>query len=242
MTTRPERPGRPRAPGAPDDAEGPEGPELIDDGIPVGVPAGAGAGFGAAGGTRTVGAGPGRERGPDGFAHEADEILPDTAALVAQRDEYLGALQLLQADFANYKKRVLRQQEEQSGRAARDLVGTLLPVLDALDLADAHLSSVTAGGAGGGNDEELALRQARAMLLDILAKEGLERVDAAGVPFDPTIHDAVAHAPAPSAGPDDDTGTDAPGAAPQTVVDDVMRSGYRWRGQVLRPAMVRVRG
>ena len=65
------------------------------------------------------------------------------------------------------------------------------------------------------------------MLLDVLAKEGLERVDEAEVPFDPAVHDAVARAEG------DDT---------EVVVDEVLRSGYRWRGQVLRPAMVRVRG
>ena len=65
------------------------------------------------------------------------------------------------------------------------------------------------------------------MLLDVLGKEGLERVDEAGVPFDPAIHDAVAHT--------DDGGGDV-------VIDEVLRAGYRWRGQVLRPAMVSVKG
>ena len=80
-------------------------------------------------------------------------ILADVAGLTAERDEYLAALQRLQADFANYRKRVLRQQEEQSARAALDLVGKLLPVLDTLDLARAHLGGSTerrrlGGGAG----------------------------------------------------------------------------------------------
>jgi molecular chaperone GrpE len=67
------------------------------------------------------------------------------------------------------------------------------------------------------------------MLLETLAKEGLERLDAPGVEFDPVVHDAVAHAPAAD-------GEEA------GVIDEVLRSGYRWRGRVLRPAMVRVRG
>ncbi len=49
--------------------------------------------------------------------------------------------------------------------------------------------------------------------------------------FDPSVHDAVAHA---EAEPED--GQDGP------VVEEVLRAGYRWKGQVLRPAMVRVRG
>jgi molecular chaperone GrpE len=67
------------------------------------------------------------------------------------------------------------------------------------------------------------------MLMDILAKEGLERVDQRNVPFDPSVHDAVAH-------------TEGLADDPETMVDEVLRSGYRWKGQVLRPAMVRVRG
>jgi len=157
----------------------------------------------------------------------AEEILTDVAGLTAQRDEYLAALQRSQADFANYRKRVLRQQEEKVARAALDLVGKLLPVLDALDLAVAHLDREAAETE---TTEAQALRQARALLLDTLAKDGLERVDEVGVPFDPAVHDAVAHAPAP----DDEE----PGAK----VDEIMRAGYRWRSQTVRPAMVRARG
>ena len=65
----------------------------------------------------------------------------------------------------------------------------LLPVLDTLDLAEAHLNESLDV-----SEDGKALRASRAMLIDILAKEGLERVDEAGVPFDPSVHDAVAHA------------------------------------------------
>lgn len=162
-------------------------------------------------------------------------ILTDVAALAAERDEYLGALQRMKADFDNYRKRVLRQQEEQAVRAAGALVTKLLPVLDNLDLAWAHL------GDGKGSEiteEARALDQARRQLLDVLAKEGLERVDEVEVPFDPTVHDAVAHGAAPAADPGHGDG----GGHDAHEVDEVMRAGYRWRGQVLRPAMVRVRG
>jgi molecular chaperone GrpE len=151
-------------------------------------------------------------------------ILADVAALTAERDEYLTDLQRLKADFDNYRKRVQRLQEEQAARGATDLVTKLLPVLDNLDLAQAHL-----GGQDGADSEEgRAFGQLRSQVLDVLAKEGLERVDEADVPFDPTVHDAVAHAPG--------DGED------EVKVEEVMRAGYRWRGNVLRPAMVRVRG
>ncbi|HXW38506.1 MAG TPA: nucleotide exchange factor GrpE [Acidimicrobiales bacterium] len=158
-----------------------------------------------------------------------EEILTDVAALTAERDEYLNALQRSQADFANYRKRVLRQQEEQGNRAATELVTRLLPVLDTLDLAVAHLDKAEADGEP--TTEGEVLRQARSQLLDTLGKEGLERVDEPGVPFDPAVHDAVAHAP-------DEEGAEAGGSR----IDEVLRAGYRWRGQTLRAAMVRVRG
>ena len=153
-----------------------------------------------------------------------DEVVEDPRSdAERQRDEYLDALQRLQADFENYRKRVARAAEESAARAAGELAGKLLPVLDALDLAQAHFADSTA-------DEAAALTQSRALLLDTLEKAGLERVDAAGVEFDPTIHDAVAHVPAEGEG----DGTHE--------VTEVLRAGYRWRGAVLRPAMVQVRG
>ena len=135
------------------------------------------------------------------------------------------ALQRTQADFENYRKRIARLQEEQTARASAYLVEKLLPVLDALDLAEAHLNDSLDV-----NESGKALRASRAMLMDILSKEGLERVDQAEVPFDPSVHDAVAH----SEGDGGDGG--------QTMVEEVLRSGYRWKGQGLRAAMVRVRG
>jgi molecular chaperone GrpE len=93
-------------------------------------------------------------------------------------------------------------------------VDKLLPVLDTADLALAH---------GGGED----VKQITVALTSALEREGLERIDPTGRPFDPTIHDAVAHEPSEG--------------GEQEVVE-VLRAGYRWKGRVLRPAMVKVRG
>jgi molecular chaperone GrpE len=171
--------------------------------------------------------------GPDGVWSDADAAAVDAEAeaerdpltvLEDERDEYLLALQRVQAEFENYRKRTSRLQEEQSARAATDLVTKLLTVIDTLDLAQTHQSEASAG-----SEDAKALRAARSMLLETLAKEGLERVDAAEVPFDPEVHDAVAKA-------------EGDGSEGAPVIDEVLRSGYRWRGRVLRPAMVRVRG
>ncbi len=134
----------------------------------------------------------------------------------------MNALQHLQADFENYRKRVARSSEDAAARAAGSLVASLLPVLDAFDLAAQHFATAP-------SEEARALNQSRALLLDSLEKQGLERVQDAGVLFDPQIHDAVAH-------------VQGDGDGDEQVVDEVLRPGYRWKGSVLRPAMVRVKG
>jgi molecular chaperone GrpE len=145
----------------------------------------------------------------------ADEDAGETELQVVarERDEYLDALKRLQADFENYKKRMIKQQTEHLERAAQSLVEKLLPALDAADLAVVH---------GGGEE----VKHVWTTLLDTLEREGLERIDPTGGEFDPNLHEAVAH---------------EPGYGEQEV-SEVLRAGYRWKGRVLRPAMVKVRG
>jgi molecular chaperone GrpE len=159
--------------------------------------------------------------GPDAAVEPSEDALEDAveedlalAALAKERDEYLDALKRLQADFENYKKRIIRQQTEHLERAAEALVEKLLPVLDTFDLALVH-------------DE--GFDQVLASLMGVLEKEGLERIQPDGAAFDPNEHDAVAHEPRDN---------DAHGAE----VIEVMRPGYRWKGRVVRPAMVKVKG
>ena len=178
------------------------------------------------------------------------------ALVAAERDEYLDALQRLQADFDNFRKRSMRQQTDLLEHATEGLCVRLLPVLDALDLATAHVRSQAEQ-----SDAAKALEQIDSLLRDILGREGIERIDAVGVAFDPTIHDAVGQVPAePTAAADlahapsrGDTAkpakpakaTKAAKAAAQgggPTVAMVMRAGYRMKSKVLRPAMVLVGG
>lgn len=158
------------------------------------------------------------------IADALSDVVDPLAEAERERDEYLAALQRLQADFENYRKRVARTADDVAQRVAADLVAKLLPVLDALDLAQAHFA--TAETSELDSLEAKALVQARSLLLDTLVREGLGRIDEVGAGFDPQVHDAVAH-------------VDGDG---EQVVDDVMRAGYTWKGAVVRPAMVRVRG
>jgi molecular chaperone GrpE len=139
------------------------------------------------------------------------------ALVAAERDEYLDALRRLQADFDNFRKRSMRQQTELLERATEGLCMRLLPVLDALDLATEHLRDQADT-----NDAVKALEQIDSLLRDTLAREGLERIDAVGVAFDPTVHDAVGHMPAaPGAGPDGAPGVgEEAGAEPTAENED----------------------
>ena len=156
---------------------------------------------------------PEHEGGESEATSALDALEVDLALLLKEREEYLALSRQLQADFENYKKRMLKQQTEQVERAAGLLVEKLLPVLDGFDLALAH----------GETGVEAVYRS----LVTVLESEGLERLDPVGKPFDPNEHEAVVH-------------EDGEGEAPE--VSEVLRAGYRWKGRLLRPAMVKVRG
>lgn len=146
----------------------------------------------------------------------AAEVLEnDLASIAAQRDEYLALAQRLQAEFENYKKQTIRRNTEVVAQASAQLAQKLLPVLDAFDNAIIH-------GVDGVGPVYKAM-------LDVLQKEGLDVIDTDSVAFDPNLHEAVMHEEG-----------DADQREP--IVADTMRTGYTWKGKVLRPAMVKVKG
>ncbi len=158
---------------------------------------------------------------PDEPVGSTEQRLADVCR---ERDEYLDSLRRIQADFENYRKRTMKQETAAAERAAEALVEKLLPVLDTVDLARRHAAQ--------GQPVEDAVNMIAVGIAEALAREGLERIDPDGQAFDPSEHEAVAHEPA---GP-----SDAQGGEPAVV--EVMRAGYRWKGRVLRAAMVKVRG
>jgi molecular chaperone GrpE len=142
----------------------------------------------------------------------------------AQAAEYLDHLQRLQAEFDNYRKRVLREQTRAVDLATEPLMRNLLEVLDEFDLA------LIAAEKQPEFDRFLhGVELVYAKLQDILRREGLERIEAEGKPFDPARHEALLESRGES---------DVPGGEP--VVVDVLRPGYTLRGQVIRPAGVKV--
>ncbi|HUR13621.1 MAG TPA: nucleotide exchange factor GrpE [Mycobacteriales bacterium] len=156
---------------------------------------------------------------------ETGEVRPEPAAAVeveapapqgaSDRDgELLADLQRVTAEYANYRRRVDRDRASVVEHATLGLLESLLPVLDAVELARQHGDLDGAFKAVGEGLEQVAERQ------------GLQRVGAKGDPFDPTVHHALVHAP-------EDPTVDFP------VVAEVLQPGWRLAsGRVLRPAGV----
>lgn len=141
-------------------------------------------------------------------------MLEDLDGVRAERDSFRDLAQRVQADFENYRKRIAAQTSDDIDRATGRIAEALLPVLDACEAAFvAHPAEV----------EPLFN-----LLLGELKKQGLEVMNLEGQTFDPALAEAVLHEPG-----EGDTAT--------TVVD-VMRTGYLWKGRVLRAALVKVRG
>ena len=136
----------------------------------------------------------------------------DVQALVAERDAMKELAMRTQADFENFRRRAAAQHDADIDRATGRLAEALLPVLDAAEAAYVQHP-----------DEIGPLLN---VLLGELRKHGLDTLDLDGQPFDPEVADAVAH---------------EPGEGGEIVVAEVLRSGYRWRGKTLRPAMVRTK-
>lgn len=145
----------------------------------------------------------------------ATEIVEPTELEVAQRerDEFKDIALRVQADFENYRKRAAGQLADEVDRSTGKLVDSLLSVLDACEAAVAH-------GVDG-------VEPIWSALIGTLQKHGLEALDLEGKEFDPELAEAVVH---------------EPGDGTTTVVVEVLRTGYRWKGRVLRAAMVKVKG
>lgn len=147
----------------------------------------------------------------DGLGLE-DAAVVDIAAVIAERDRYKDTAMRVQADFENFRKRSANQAAGDVDRATGRLAEAFLPVLDAAEAAFVQ------------HPDEVG--PLLSVLLGELKKHGLETLDLESQPFDPEVADAVAH---------------EAGDGGEVVVAEVMRSGYRWRGKVLRPAMVRTK-
>jgi molecular chaperone GrpE len=147
-------------------------------------------------------------------------LLRELAEARQEAGEYLETLQRVAADFENYRKRVERDHAANIVRASQRILEELLPTLDSFDAALAYAPQSP-------SEEKIlsGLQGTHALLMEALARESFEPIAAAGAPFDPAVHEAVA-------GPGDGDG--------DLVVERELRRGYTLRGRVIRPSLVTV--
>jgi molecular chaperone GrpE len=139
--------------------------------------------------------------------------------LRTERNDLFERLARLQAEFDNYRKRAAKENAEYRDYAVSDAARTLLPVVDSFTLA---LKNTAAKPEDLRKGVELIFKQ----LQDVLQKLNIDRIPTQGEPFDPRVHEAI-----------EMVETDA---APDHHVLEELQPGYRIKGRLLRPAMVRV--
>ena len=160
-----------------------------------------------------------KSRRPNGATATEPEIGPPDSA----EDESTGLkadLQRMAADFANYRKRNEAERTEFAKFAKADLITKLLDVLDGYDRA---LASMPDDVKGQPWVEGMWLVERK--LRQILEAEGLEPIDSLGKPFDPYVHEAVAHVESDK---------------PEGTVIEEHQKAYRLHDRVIRPALVSV--
>jgi len=137
-----------------------------------------------------------------------------------KNEELLTRLMYAQADFENYRKRMDKEAKEASESLTKSLVTKLLVVQDELNLAAKHAE-------GGTESAELkeGIDMVRKNLEAALESVGVQRIDALGKPFDPSIHEAVEK---------------TQGDSDRDMVVEEIRPGFTFKGQLLRPTMVKV--
>ncbi len=154
---------------------------------------------------------------PDDADEAIRTLLGELETARSDAGTYLDDLKRVAADFDNFRKRALREQQSIVERASERVLTALLPVLDSFDAAlQIEPDSISAEKLLGG------MRSTHAQLMDVLAKEGLEPIPTFEEPFNPEVHEAV-------------TST---GDGSRLVVAQELRRGYVLRGKVLRAALV----
>jgi molecular chaperone GrpE len=152
----------------------------------------------------------------------APEPIDETAALKAEADRYRDQALRAAADLENFRKRMIREKEEAIRFANSGILEKLLPILDNFELGldAARGDTATLGTKGIVDGFSMVHRQ----LGDFLVSSGLQPIDAVGQPFDPKLHEALAHE------------TDA--SQEDGIVLRQMRRGYRLADRLIRPSSV----
>ncbi len=157
-------------------------------------------------------------------ALQREDVEDPRKALEEERkrtEEYMNKLKYLQADFENYKRRILNETRVVSESRVRELVRELLVVIDELECALEIGKNMRENKA---MVEGVAL--VRQKLLGVLQNEGLAKIEAVGQKLDPNKHEAILRC-----------STDP---SKEGIILEEIRAGYVFKGQVLRPSLVKV--
>jgi molecular chaperone GrpE len=149
---------------------------------------------------------------------EVDALKKQLAEAQSKTSEYKDSWLRSQAEFQNYRRRIERDNELTYISLKGDIVKKMLPVLDDLERA---LQNRVPGDAWA-NGIELVARKFQ----NILESEGVKKIPAVGMEFDPNFHEAISHEP-------------ADGVQSGHVIG-VVQNGYMIGERVIRPALVRV--
>lgn len=152
---------------------------------------------------------------------EAVEEVDELTLVKQQLEEEKNKAIRLRADFENYKRRVQLDKEADYKYRAQSVLSDILPVLDNFERALA-VETTSEEAASLAKGVEMVYRS----LLDAVKKEGLEQIEAEGVPFDPNFHQAVMQEK-------DDTKDSG-------IVLQELQKGYKLKDRILRPSMVKV--
>ena len=149
---------------------------------------------------------------------EIESLKKQLAEAETKTSEYKDSWLRAQAEFQNYRKRVDRDNEMMYVSMKGDIIKKVLPILDDLERALQNRSADDAWA----NGIELVVRKFQ----NLLESEGLKKIEALGVEFDPNFHEAISHEP-------------ADGVHSGHVIG-IVQNGYMLGERVIRPALVRV--
>lgn len=150
----------------------------------------------------------GSESAEQALSDAVAEAIADVDPVVALTED----LQRLQADFQNYRKRIDKERSESTEVVTGLVLTQFLGALDDIDRAQMH-GEVTGG-----------FKAVADQLTNTTSRLGLSRFGEVNVPFDPNIHEALMHETSPNVS--------------ETQVTRVLRSGYKFKERVIRPAQV----
>lgn len=170
---------------------------------------------------------------PESLRNIARELIGERDAAAAERDDFKDSLQRLKADFENFKRRVRERERQIAEQAAAEFAEKLIPVLEGIEAAISAPADTDAAAS-----DQSGMEQIAKLFFSTLEAEGMEVLKPLGEPFDPNLHEAIEHIPAVAAA---DESSESPDSG-VPVVAEVFRTGYWWKGKLLRPALVKVQG